>query len=508
MFVPAWVELAFGLARAAMAGNPRAAREALSSVFASNFNALLTLTLLAHQTLLSVDAVVRALVRRLITRERLLEWETAAEAELGKRATPIDRYLNWVPFLAIALGLLIWRTRPQSLLAAVPILALWASSKGIALWLNASPIEAPPEITRGDKLLLRRSTLYIWRYFAEFSNEEHNWLIPDNVQDDPRKIAASVSPTNVGLLLNARQVAAELGYLTLPEMVERAGKTLDTVSRLTKYRGHLMNWYDTHTLEPKPPFFISSVDSGNLVASLWTLQQGCVEHLHRPFFSKALAEGFLEYLRALVSLRALSKRVLRRYEAEIREKDWLTCILEFPEEILDEKMPRMRGNATSDVAWFREQAHARIQNLRRAVQDYMPWCLPEFAPLRGELIGGERHIDDSLPLEELPDLIVELETTVGDTVQAAQNGSRSLGQQLKAMLPEARQNSLRLIESLSRVRHQARELANQMDFSFLLDKQRQLLSVGFDAQSEELQPYCYDVLATEPRTAVFVAIAK
>ncbi|MGB7147739.1 MAG: glucoamylase family protein, partial [Terriglobales bacterium] len=62
--------------------------------------------------------------------------------------------------------------------------------------------------------------------------------------------------------------------------------------------------------------------------------------------------------------------------------------------------------------------------------------------------------------------------------------------------------------SLSRVRHQARELANDMDFSFLLDKQRQLLSVGFDAQSEELQPYCYDLLATEPRTAVFVAIAK
>jgi len=508
LFLPAWVELAFGLARAGMARNPRAAREALSSVFASNFNALLTLTLLAHQTLLSLDAVVRSLVRRLITRERLLEWETAAEAELGQRATPIDRYLNWVPFLAIALGLLIWRTRPQSLVAAVPILVLWACSKGIALWLNASPIEAPPEITRADKQLLRRSALYIWRYFAEFSNEEHNWLIPDNVQDAPRKIAASVSPTNVGLLLNARQVASELGYLTLPEMVELTGKTLETVGRLTKYRGHLMNWYDTHTLEPKAPSFISSVDSGNLVASLWTLQQGCVEHLHQPFFSKALADGVLEYLRALLSLRALPKRALRRYEAEIQEKDWLTCVLEFPEEGLDEKQPRTRGNATSDVAWFREQAHARIQNLRRAVRDYMPWRLPEFATLREKVMGSASHIDDTLPLQELPDLIAELETRVDDTIQTAQNGGQSLGQQLKDMLPEARQNALRLIHSLSQVRHQARELANDMDFSFLLDKQRQLLSVGFDAQSEELQPYCYDLLATEPRTAVFVAIAK
>jgi hypothetical protein len=508
LFVPAWVELAVGLARAAMARNPRAAREALSSVFASNFNALLTLTLLVHQTLLSLDAVVRALVRRLITRERLLEWETAAEAELGKRKTAIDRYLNWVPFLAIALGLLIWRTRPQSLFAAVPILALWASSKGIALWLNASPIEAPPEITRGDARLLHRSALFIWRYFAEFSNEEHNWLVPDNVQDDPRKIAASVSPTNVGLLLNARQVASELGYITVPEMVELTGKTLDTVSRLSKYRGHLMNWYDTHTLEPKAPFFISSVDSGNLVASLWTLQQGCVEHLHQPLFSKALADGFLEYLRALVSLRALPKRALRRYEAEIREKDWLTCMLEFPEEVLDEKKPRGPGDLISDAAWFREQAHARIQNLRRGVRDCMPWRLPEFAALREKLMGSASRIDDTLPLQELPDLISELEARLNDTIQAAQNGSQSLGQQLKSMLPVAQQNVLRLINSVSQVRHQARELANEMDFSFLLDKQRQLLSVGFDAQSEELQPYCYDLLATEPRTAVFVAIAK
>src|SRR5579864_4061302 len=47
-----------------------------------------------------------------------------------------------------------------------------------------------------------------------------------------------------------------------------------------------------------------------------------------------------------------------------------------------------------------------------------------------------------------------------------------------------------------------------MDFTFLLDKQRLLLSVGFDAQTEELQPYNYNLLATEPRTAVFIAIAK
>ena len=507
LFVPAWVEFAFALTRAGTAGNPRAAREALGALLASHFTVLLTLTLLAHQTLLSLDAVLRALVRRLITRERLLEWETAAEAELGKRATPIDRYLNWLPFLALGLGLLIWRTHPQSLPAAVPILVLWACSKGIALWLNAAPIQPPPEISANDTRLLRRSALSIWRYFAEFSGEEHHWLIPDNVQDNPRKIAASISPTNVGLLLNARQVATELGYLTAPEMIELTRKTLDTVTRLSRYRGHLMNWYDTHTLEPKAPFFISSVDSGNLVASLWTLQQGCLEQLHRPLFPRALATGFLDYLRELVRLRALPKRALRRYEAEIQGEQWLAQMLNFPEAVLDEKKPRAKGNGASGPIWFRAEAHARLQKLRDAVQAYMPWRLPEFAGLREKLIGAG-HIDDTLPLQELPDLIAEIEARLDGTIQASQNGSRSLGQQLRALLPEAKQNALRLIDSFSQVRHRARELANDMDFSFLLDKQRLLLSVGFDAQSEELQPYCYDLLATEPRTAVFVAIAK
>ena len=505
LFVPAWVEFAFGLTRAIIARKPQAVRESLSNLFATNFNVLLTLTLLAHQTLLSLDAVVRALVRHQVTRERLLEWETAAQAELGERQTPVDRYLDWMPFLAIGLGLVIGLMRQQSLPAAIPILGLWAFSKRFAVWLNASPLEPAPEIARRDVRFLRRSALHIWRYFAEFSSEEHNWLVPDNIQDNPRKVAASISPTNVGLLLNATQVANELGYVTVPEMVGLTQKTLCTLVRLPKHRGHLMNWYSTRTLEPKPPFFISSVDSGNLVASLWTLQQGCLDHLRRPLLSTALAEGLLDCLRTLANLRALRSRVLARCEAEFRDEDWLTGLLNFPDEVLDERKPRA-VSASADIAWFRGQAHLRIQKIRELVRAYLPWKLPEFVALRRELADGVSAMDDA-PLQQLPDLISELEAHL-DALGLARNENASLGERLKFMLPEARQNALRLIETLQQTSEQARDLASAMDFSFLLDKQRLLLSVGFDAQSEELQPYCYDLLATEPRTAVFIAIAK
>ncbi len=218
LFVPAWVEFVFGLTRAIVARQAQILREAASTLFATNFTALLTLTLLAHQTLLSLDAVMRALVRHLVTRRRMLEWETAAEAELGERRTPVDRYIDWMPFFAIGLGLLIWLVRPPSLLAAAPILALWACSKLFAVWLNASPLRPTPDTADRDIRLLRRSALYIWRYFSEFSSEEQNWLVPDNLQENPRKVAASISPTNVGLLLNARQVANELRIYHRPRI--------------------------------------------------------------------------------------------------------------------------------------------------------------------------------------------------------------------------------------------------------------------------------------------------
>ena len=507
LFVPAWVELGFGLVRAVAARQVRMAGDAFTNLFAANFAVLLELTLLAHQTLLSLDAVVRALVRHMVTRQRLLEWETAAEAEMGERRTPVDRYIDWMPFLALGLGLLIWLVRPQSLLAAAPILGLWACSKLLVTWLNASPLEPAPELERRDLRLLRKTALHIWRYFAEFSNQEHNWLVPDNVEDKPRKVAASVSPTNVGLLLNARQVANEFGYLTVPEMVELTQKTLATIVRLRKYRGHLLNWYDTRTLEAKPPFFVSSVDSGNLVASLWTLQQGCLDRLRQPILPSAAAEALLDHVRALVNLRALPKRVLSRCEAEFQSEDWLTSVLNFPEEVLDEKNSRAKSDHSSDIAWFREQTHLRFQKIRDLVRAYMPWKLPEFAALRPELAGGASLIDD-VPLQQLPDLISELEARLDNALGSSRNGNAAMVERLRPMLAEARRNALRLIADLRQISEQARGLANAMDFSFLLDKQRLLLSVGFDAQSEELQPYCYNLLATEPRTAVFIAIAK
>lgn len=507
MFVPEWVEFLFGLTRAVITRSLGVARDALGNLVQANLTVLLTLTLLAHQMLLSIDAVVRALVRRLVTRQRLLEWETAAEAEMGPRRTPIDRYIDWMPFLSVGLGLIIWLAKPHSIWAAMPVLALWFCSQPFAMWLNGSPIAPEGEITGKDKWLLRKSALYIWRYFLEFSTEEHSWLIPDNVQDEPRKAAPTVSPTNIGLLLNARQAAEEFGYLTVPEMLDLSIKTLDTFCRMPKHRGHLMNWYKTHTLEVAPPYFISSVDNGNLVASLWTLHQGLLERCQQPLLPQALGEGLLDYLRVLNEFRVFGKRELKHYEEELVGDDWLTSVLEFPDDLLEQAADEVDGQA-ADLKWFRSQAKARVQTVRDLVKSYLPWMLPEYAEIVSPWRDALKVRHESVRLDRLPDVMAALENWLEQSGELNRNGHRSQAERLKALLAEARTNAYTLMQSLRKTGERVERLATAMNFEFLFDEERQLLSIGYDAEAKEIAPYYYDLLATEPRTAVFVAIAK
>jgi cyclic beta-1,2-glucan synthetase len=510
LFGPSWFQFMFNLIRAAVEGKHATARAAVDEFFSANISVFLALTFLAHQTLLSLDAVVRTLVRRIVTRRRLLQWETAAEAELGAAAgTPVDIYLRWIPFLALGLGALVWLGHRNAPTVAGPILLLWAASKFVSNWLNRPPRELIGVDSERDRWFLRRSALRIWRYFAEFSTAEHNWLVPDNVQEEPLVVAPRISPTNLGLLLNARQVACEFGYLTLAEFTDQTLRTLETTTRLQRHKGHLLNWYDTRTLAPLSPRFVSSVDSGNLVASLWTLEQGALERLARPILEPCLADGLLDHLRILVELRALPRRLFRNVRQQTLKNSWLPYLLALPDTVFDNALrkPAAPKNNAQDTQWFAEQARLRLEKLRQTVRSYAPWWLPEFASLRGDPALNLQA--DNLPLEKMPDLIETLHTRLRASVDAGKPAEQSsLQRRLQALLPEARARVVRLIEDLRMIAANAGDLANQMDFRGLLEPRRKLLSVGFDVESGKLYDSCYDLLATESRIAVFVAIAQ
>jgi cyclic beta-1,2-glucan synthetase len=509
LIVPPWCQFGLELVRAAFKRKSTIARDAADALVAANISVLLNLTFLAHQMLISLDAVVRTLVRRIVTRQRLLQWETAAEAEIGGyKPSRLDSYLDWTPALAFGLGLLVWFGRRSALPAALPILLLWAGSKLLSQWLNQPTRSLRREVPEKDERLLRSAALRTWRYFAEYSTEEHNWLVPDNVQEKPPAIAPRISPTNLGLLLNARQVACEFGYLTPPEFVQQTTRTLATVAKLQRYRGHLLNWYDTRSLLPLAPALVSAVDSGNLLASLWTLEQGCLDLLTRPVLQSCAADGFLDHLRVLVELRAFSTKRVSALQREIKRKGWLQCLLNVPDADLESDCQKStQGNASKDIRWFSDEAFSRLNEVRQTVRSYAPWLLPEFASLWDELAVRSNSAPDLPALERLPNFVDSLTVRLRLVVKSAGKAENPLYQELEALLPQVRSNAVRLIQDLKRIADNAGRLANEMDFRFLLN-QRKLLSVGFDVDSKQVHSACYDLLATESRTAVFAAIAK
>jgi cyclic beta-1,2-glucan synthetase len=268
------------------------AKDTASAFLKGHVQAFLHIVFLLHQAMLSLDAIGRSMARLFVTRKRLLEWETAAEAEnMQRRTAAVDKYLAWSPAIALALAAIVWMVRPESMPVAAPILTLWFSARFLSAWLNRAPRSVVTRITAEDGEFLRETAEKTWAYFRDFAE---GGLIPDNVREDGTE-AKRLSPTNLGLLLNARVAAVHFGFLTLAEFVSSTIETLEAVRKLPKYRGHLLNWYCTDTHRVLEPRFVSTVDSGNLAASLWTVKQAAVA------FAETAAGAEAERLRAIAS---------------------------------------------------------------------------------------------------------------------------------------------------------------------------------------------------------------
>ena len=488
LFLPIYFRLILAMIRAAAQRSAITAREAASDFFTSHVSIALNIAFLAHQTLVAIDAVVRTVIRSAITHSRLLEWETATEAELGiRKKTPVDIYLNWIPILSIVLGLALF-LRPEAAPYALPFLAAWCCSKLISSWINRSP-HHDFELSRKERRFLRDLALRTWRYFAEFSNEKNHWLIPDNVQEEPLKIAERISPTNLGLLFNARQAALEFGYITLPEFLTLTERTLETIWKLPRFHGHLANWYDTTTLEPLGPPFISSVDSGNFVASLWSLRQGCIELLRHPMLGDGALEGLSDYRRAAKQIPKDSSS-WSSLATSANPKVWLPRVL-----------------AQESVA-DRELA-ARVEALRALTQDFLPWYLPEYELLR----KLERSVFEwpALPAPAAAsEFYSELEARLATLERASEPASdvALLAGRLRAALPECRVRLQNVAKRLEALADSCERLSHKMSFRMLLHEGRNLLSIGYDVATEKLNDSCYDLLASEARAATFIAVAK
>src|SRR5436305_1756311 len=119
------------------------------------------------------------------------------------------------------------------------------------------------------------------------------------------------------MALLANLSAYDFGYSSAAQLLDRTEKTLATLSRMERFRGHFYNWYDTRTLKPLPPRYVSTVDSGNLVGHLLVLRRGLLGLTNESIISPRFRGGIGDTLRVLLDLAQAQKlggEIIRKLE--------------------------------------------------------------------------------------------------------------------------------------------------------------------------------------------------
>ena len=476
------------------------------------------LAFLCHQSLIDLDAVVRTVIRMKFTHRGLLEWETAADAELEDgRDNLVDVYLKYSLLLTVAMGPLVFVLHPHSLTVAMPFLILWAASAWIGEWLTRPQRPLASRIKSKDRETIRNVALRTWRFFREFSNPGENWLIPDIVQEAPPLIAHRISPTNLGLLLNSRLAAHDLGYLTTQEFIGDTEKTFDTVSKLPKCKGHLYNWYETDSLEPVAPLFVSTVDNGNLVCSLWTLKQGCLEMIKRPLLHPALWAGLRDHAAQLAEVvkqncegsdLVLASLDLSRRAEEIASRNVIQTeklrAFEIDVLIFLNRASKISGN--EEVVWWGRELSLRATSLLDALETFAPWMEAQFEGVCPLSESEIMRFTKALTLESIPRVYWEICKALD--IQTEDTTINAKTNQFRVVLERSIRLADDFVTRLTSLAATAQSMIDEMDFSFLYDAKKKLFSIGYDEGEGAMSNFNYDLLASEARAAVFVAIAK
>jgi cyclic beta-1,2-glucan synthetase len=491
--------------------------------------AWLSLTFLLDQAFVSLDAIARALYRQFWSRRHLLEWVSMRDAasRAPSSVLRVPRLLGSA-FLALgAIALLIATDAPAAPLA-LPVLSLWALAPWIAIWVSRiEPERAVEPWGEAEALAFRRIARKTWRFFERFVGELDHDLPPDNFQEQPRGVIAHrTSPTNIGLYLLSVAAARDLGFITLQSAVGRLHRTLFTLEKLEKREGHIFNWYDTRTLEPLEPRYVSTVDSGNLAGYLMTLAEICREAKNTPLVSERL---FLATLDALY----LAREAHREHRSRADSSSLVRQLIELIESIEARRtsgepfvglvFEAARESERLLSGWQREQSspsarswiEAARAGLREALETWTEFS-PHLVWLEAAGFFSNKRPQEWSGVQELLDqarrparfLEVSDELKEHITALAPNLATKPSLKELTSALSQAQRKTEELLQELDSIAARSDELVGAMDFSFLYDEERSLFSIGYNVSSARLDNSHYDLLASEARLASLVAIAK
>ncbi len=485
---------------------------AFESTYKNIFQAFFTLICLPYEAYISLDAILRTLWRIIISKRKLLEWNPSGLIQIRDKSLK-DTYSSMaISPIASAVTLVVLAiTNPGVLVVAGPVLIAWAVAPTVEWWLGLPIPSKKTRVTEEQKYYLRELARKTWAFFERLVGPADNWLPPDNLQEYPIPVVAHrTSPTNIGLSLLANLSAHDFGYATTEQLLQRTGDTFATMEKLGRYFGHFYNWYDTQSLRPLHPRYISTVDSGNLAGHLLTLRQGLLTLKSQKIIHPRLLDALHDTLRIAIASHPKEHPGLVEFKNKFEQQDLTSLssreIKKWLEELvlpLGNLVDSLAADNRSELKQWLNTLLGEINNVIDEIDFLAPWltlALPDkFRSLK---------FLNSIPtLEQLAhadkEMRLELEALRENTTPEEMRSLTELvnAQDLASKRARARINRL---ESLA---VQCSEFAD-MEYNFLYDSSQHLLAIGYNVDDHHRDSSFYDLLASEARLSSFVAIAQ
>ncbi len=453
----------------------------------------------------------------LISRKKLLEWNPSSHnIRINTKSLRSSYVAMWIePFLTIAILAFLAISFPAKLLIAGPVLVLWFVAPFVT-WFASKPLEKQvSQLSEEQNIFLQKLTRKTWSFFEHFVVIGDNWLPPDNFQEHPaQQIAHRTSPTNIGLSLLANLSACDFGYITTGEFIERTKNTMDTMQKMEKYKGHFYNWYDTESLNPMPPKYISTVDSGNLAGHLLVLRQGLLAIPRQEIPGRQLFNGLMDTLRVLVDTAnkndsKLFEPFIIELEALFNGNDYTQIEVKNHIESLSNHFnlisEKTDNDPTSETYRWTQLFNKQLDQINEHLQIFMPWFLLASAPPKFE----------ELVLMNSNSTFTELLTTANELQVAAKHQQNETNTSDENKWLELFQTALsksihktdQLITASENLAQLCNELAD-MEWDFLYDKTSHLFTIGYNVKDHRPDASYYDLLASEVRLCIFICIAQ
>lgn len=462
------------------------------------------LVLLPHRAWLQFDAIVRALYRLFISRKKLLEWTTAAQAKsavsfsLKSFVRGMLGGISLTVFAIIFLALLNF----ENFEWVLPLMLFWFSSPLFAKFISAPPKMSFFQIlSDSDVEYLEMTARKTWRFFSTFVTAEDHFLPPDNFQEDPHPVIAHrSSPTNFGLYLLSVLAARDFGWIGTLEMAERLEATLKSMQKLPRFDGHFYNWYETTEARALDPKYISSVDNGNLAGHLLAVAQGSLEALRTAVPLKGNRAGFYSTVKILeTAFNSSKKSTPEEASFQYALEDVKTSLsLDWP--LLDKKIRRLMDLAeviapeNSEVLFWAQALQSEIKSLTNDYNLLFSWS--EYKNQMPELSLDQIADACKAQIQEISEL-KKTKAPLPENIDAVLES-----------LENAILHSQVLTTKLTDISQLCYQLFNEMNFGLLYDNNRKLFSIGYRVADGELDQSYYDLLASEARLTSYIAIAK